>query len=252
LDTAILLVSNTPGYLMPKAKCKRTLQQHLAYLNQEDKELQDIEVGLEDAVARARSLLVTQESLVNLARRLHRLKVLHMVVRTAAISTLPFVPVLSAALTAADTLGFTVYIGLHKSVATEDELQEALGEVKSKVEALEETMAGIRDARHWLSVLQERTEKQREEPAMHRLLDLLRMLHHARDLVEPVLGSFDGQSGADAPEASMWDLVSAMRDLIAALDVSEEAVTSINLQECDTLANITVAFRSSTAASVSV
>ncbi|KAI0643536.1 hypothetical protein C8Q79DRAFT_1012812 [Trametes meyenii] len=251
LDTAILLVLNASGYLVPKAKCKRTFEQHLADLKEQDKELANIEADIEETLAEAQSLLDAQETLLSLARRLRRLKILHMVVRTAAITTLPFAPVLSAALTAADTLGFAVYIGLYESVVTEDTLRTTSGKAKSYLKVLEEKMAKVRGMRHKLSARRERIEKQWKEPATRRLLDLLWKLHRVRDLVGTIFGSLDGQTGADLSEALMWDLVSAMRHLVAALGMPEEMVTSINSPECESLAGVIVAFRVSIAASAS-
>ncbi|KAI0367143.1 hypothetical protein BV20DRAFT_1025111 [Pilatotrama ljubarskyi] len=226
LDYAIMRIIEAPGYLIPQLKCKNSYEQHFAHLVRRDETLRNVEVNFKKTLADAQPLFEAREKFIQVESDMRRRRNIQMAIRAAAIFTLPFAPVLSAALTGLDSVFLSAYVGVQEIMVSEDELRSTSESVESLGKELNEKIAVVQKLRQELAMYKEKAEAQRDDPAARRLLDILTKIHTVKDLVGVISGTVTPQPGEEAKQPSLREVVAAMRDLS---DASGAHVTAEDL-----------------------
>lgn len=242
------LITQTPGYMFPKPQCKNSFERHLSNLSRRDDTLRTVEENITRTMHEAQPLFEAREKFLAVERKMSRQRARHMFVRTAvcysyqchcaqvlmhvcgaiqAILTMPFAPILSAALTAADNIVLAVIVGVQQLLVSEDELHSTSASVEALRAEMNDKIAVVQKLRRELVEIRAQVEAQREDPAASRLSTILRSLQAAKELAEAVFSAPNSKEAKAVPEASMRALAVAMREVLDALGDQPEGISTL-------------------------
>ncbi|KAI0324702.1 hypothetical protein GY45DRAFT_1375329 [Cubamyces sp. BRFM 1775] len=212
-------IYQTSGYVIANGNCKHTYDQHLQLLDQRDLTLKHVEQSIQQTLNDAETLFSLSDKLVTAQRQTRRRKMAHMIVRTAAIISLPFAPLFSAVLTAADVMGFSIVIGVQECMASEAELASTTDSVEHLRVDMGEKIAIVQRLRGQLRDLKARALAQRDDPVVPKLCTVATKFQAASDLVDEVFGPWNVTTPDNTPKRSICELLEAIHRLMEELDI---------------------------------
>lgn len=241
------LITQTPGYMFPKPQCKNSFERHLSNLSRRDDTLRTVEENITRTMHEAQPLFEAREKFLAVERKMSRQRARHMFVRTAvcysycycaqvlmhvcgaiqAILTLPFAPILSAALTAADNIVLAVIVGVQQLLVSEDELHSTSASVEALRAEMNDKIAVVQKLRRELVEIRAQVEAQREDPAASRLAAMLHTMQAAKELAEAVFSAPNSKEAKAVPGASMQALAAAFREVLDALGERPEGTATL-------------------------
>ncbi|KAH9884515.1 hypothetical protein C8Q73DRAFT_719499 [Cubamyces lactineus] len=221
-------IYQAPGYVIANGNCKHTYDQHLQLLDQRDNTLKQVEENIQQTLDDAETLFSLSDKLVMAQRETRRRKMAHMIVRTAAIISLPFAPLFSAVLTAADIMGFSIMIGVQECMASEAELASTTDSVEHLRVDMSEKIAIAQKLRRELRDIKARALAQRYDPVVPKLCTIATKFQVVRDLIDEVFGPWDVTTPDTTPKRSARELFEAIHELMEELDMSIPADSPLN------------------------
>ncbi|KAL1940952.1 hypothetical protein VTO73DRAFT_7588 [Trametes versicolor] len=227
LKQGMKLITQTPGYMFPKPQCKNSFERHLSNLSRRDDTLRTVEENITRTMHEAQPLFEAREKFLAVERKMSRQRARHMFVRTAAILTLPFSPILSAALTAADNIVLAVIVGVQQLLVSEDELHSTSASVEALRAEMNDKIAVVQKLRRELVEIRAQVEAQREDPAASRLAAMLHTMQAAKELAEAVFSAPNSKEAKAVPGASMQALAAALREVLDALGEQPEGTATL-------------------------
>ncbi|OJT05434.1 hypothetical protein TRAPUB_3750 [Trametes pubescens] len=222
LKQGMKLIIQTPGYMFPKPQCKNSFERHLSNLSRRDDTLRTVEENIKRTMLEAQPLFEAREKFLAVERKMSRQRARHMFVRAAAILALPFAPILSAALTAADNMILAVIVGVERIFVSEDDLHSTSTGVEALREEMVDKIAVVQTLRQELVAIRAQVEAQRDDPAASRLAAILRKMQAAKELAEAVFSAPNSKEAKAAPGASMPALAAALREVLDILGEQPE------------------------------
>ncbi|KAI0628332.1 hypothetical protein C8Q77DRAFT_1162326 [Trametes polyzona] len=218
---AMVTITVARGYIFPRVACKNTFEQHLAMLDCRDSKLREVEEGLVKTLEDAQPLLEARRTFLEVEASMRRRRLGRIAIRSAAMVLLPFVPTVSAALTAIDTLLIMAWYGIEGVDVSEEDLRSTSATVENLLKEIDEKLTSVRGQRKDLVAIRAKVTAQRDDPATQRLYKLLVKLYEAYELAQSVFAfgsKADGTAGEPAPDQVSVSTATTLEPVSASAD----------------------------------
>ncbi|KAI0708780.1 hypothetical protein C8T65DRAFT_727571 [Cerioporus squamosus] len=233
-ETASLLITTTPGYA-----CKQGSAEHEQRYFQRHKELTDVEDMLTRTLEAAEPLLKARDKLVLEERRYRLRKYIQTVFRVVSIATIPYSPLLSAILTAADVFGISVDMAIQQlELPDADELGATMRNamvLEKSIKEIRRSVEELKQIKEHLEVVKAKLDEVQQRPIATHLAGILYKVYLAKQAVAGALSPSSDECACSSSAVPIRDVVAALRDMAEALEAPQVITGPLaSLSEDDT------------------
>ncbi|KAI0738346.1 hypothetical protein C8Q80DRAFT_272815 [Daedaleopsis nitida] len=215
IEEAITSLRTTPGYV-----CRTDSKPHAERLAERESGLRQFEDSLSGDLEETASLFSVREELSWFESRMQRHKLIQMAIRAVSIATVPYSPLASALIAAADLFGISANHAVEEFLTSDaaERLRYNVRRLENIRTVLQENLAKVKRLRDHLEALKVKIERAQRQPLAARLSDILDTLYAAKFAVDGALSPQCERCESQSAPVPMRKVVQAYKDLAEALE----------------------------------